>query len=113
MFYQGKRIRKGPITLVYNLGTESEKSNLKLLVSVPKRNFKRAVDRNLLKRRIREAFRLNETPIDVPKNKTLYIGLIYTYRDIREFNDLQKTINLTLRSLNKHLSEQGIGHEKN
>ena len=30
-------------------------------VSVPKRNFKRAVKRNLLKRRTREAFRLNAT----------------------------------------------------
>ena len=31
----------------------------RMMVSVPKRNFKRAVKRNLLKRRIREAWRLN------------------------------------------------------
>ena len=33
----------------------------RILVSVPKRNFKRAVKRNLLKRRIREAYRTNKS----------------------------------------------------
>lgn len=34
----------------------------RILVSVPKRLFKRAVKRNLLKRRIREAYRVNKLP---------------------------------------------------
>src|SRR3989344_7106754 len=33
---------------------------VRVLITVPKRSFKKAVDRNLLKRRIREAFRLNK-----------------------------------------------------
>ena len=42
-------------------------SPARLLISVPKRHFKRAVRRNLLKRRIREAYRRNkpESPVDV------------------------------------------------
>ena len=33
---------------------------LQILISVPKRNFKKAVDRNKIKRFIREAFRINK-----------------------------------------------------
>ncbi|MCK7542325.1 MAG: ribonuclease P protein component [Marinilabiliales bacterium] len=32
-----------------------------MLISVPKRNFKKAVDRNLIRRRIKEAWRKNKT----------------------------------------------------
>ncbi|MBO7511125.1 MAG: ribonuclease P protein component [Bacteroidales bacterium] len=47
--------------------TISAAPKARLLISVPKRHFKRAVRRNLLKRRIREAYRRNkpESPVDV------------------------------------------------
>jgi ribonuclease P protein component len=36
---------------------------VRVLITVPKRHFKRAVDRNLMRRRIREAWRLNKEPL--------------------------------------------------
>ena len=48
-----------------------------MAVSVPKRLFKRAVDRNLLKRRIREAYRLNKSDLyHLLEQKELKLNLV-------------------------------------
>ena len=51
-----------------------------LLVTVPKANFKRAVDRNKIKRRVREGYRLHKA--DLTSNQFLMIAYIYTAREI-------------------------------
>ena len=60
LFTEGKSVSKYPLRLVYKSGTFSEDEKIKMGVSVSKKNFKRAVDRNYFKRILRETYRLNK-----------------------------------------------------
>lgn len=70
---------------------EPEKQNA-IIVSVPKRNFKRAVKRNLLKRRIREAYRLNKELLVPQKGKVAHVLFVYVSKEIMEFSSIEKKV---------------------
>ena len=79
-----------------------------MAVSVPKRIFKRAVDRNLLKRRIREAYRLNKRDMyTLLQEKDLKLNLVVQYRDrrIASFQLIEEALLKGLSSLSENLNK--------
>jgi ribonuclease P protein component len=60
LFTEGKSVSKYPLRLVYKAGSLNESEKIKMGVSVSKKNFKKAVDRNYFKRVLRETYRLNK-----------------------------------------------------
>ena len=56
----------------------------RILVSVPKRYFKRAVKRNLLKRRIRESYRLQKEILPAPVD----IAFLYQAREVLPYDEI-------------------------
>ena len=72
----------------------------RIVVSVPKKCFRRAVKRNLLKRRIREAYRLNKNllPVNAEKGGTDII-FIYRTKDILDFSTIVLSVRNILESL--------------
>lgn len=101
LFKSGKTFVVYPYKVVY-LQTSSNKSSTKILITIPKRNFKKAADRNRLKRRTKEAYRLNKQSLYSYlefKPFSLTIGLIYIGSKEEEYNELCPKIILILNRL--------------
>jgi ribonuclease P protein component len=102
LFETGKSLYLQPIRLIFKQNLSAENSNTKVGFAVPKKNFKRAVDRNLLKRRMREAYRLNK-PILFPDNSehavTMDIMLVYQGQKIEDFTIIKDSIGSLLKKL--------------
>ncbi|OXA79353.1 ribonuclease P protein component [Flavobacterium aquidurense] len=60
LFSEGKSVSKYPLRLVYRQAEANSEEKIKMGVSVSKKYFKRAVDRNYFKRVLRETYRLNK-----------------------------------------------------
>ena len=72
----------------------------RILISVPKRSFKRAVKRNLLKRRMREAYRLQKELLPVPGIDLL---LAYSHAEVAGFATLYAEVTDILNRIREKL----------
>ena len=103
LFKKGKRVHSPVLTVVFlkDNTEENEIAYPQILVSVPKRNFKKAVDRNFIRRQIKEAFRLylkEDVKLDITTYHC-YLALVYKETRIRDFNEIQSALTLLLRKL--------------
>ncbi len=73
-----------------------------VLFSVSKRNFKKAVDRNLIKRRLREVYRKNKAQLLNAANSEkhpVYVGVVYVAKEKIPFEILEKKLILVWQRL--------------
>ncbi len=94
-----------PFKMVYQFlpAQDSDHQGVQVLFTVPKRNFKRAVDRNHIKRLFREAYRNNKHLLSNKNN--LVIGYIYTSSKIEEYIFLEKKLKQSLERLSNEVNQ--------
>ena len=93
-----------PIKVRWMLVSKVDSSIVKCAFSAPKRKFKKAVDRNYIKRIMREAYRTNKINlISQIAKKDLQLNLLLTYigDDVPNFQFIESKIILTLQRLRK------------
>lgn len=94
LFSEGKSVSKYPLRLVYKQ-TETEDNKSKIGVSVSKKYFKKAVDRNYFKRILRETYRLNKHLLMDNLEKPYVFMFFYQTKDRLPYKEINtKTIQL-------------------
>jgi len=95
LFNSGEKINLFPFDFRYLI--DSGNTN-KVLISVSKSKISSSVKRNLIKRRIRESYRLNKLKLE--KNG-FYLAFIYSSSKILPFKDIKDSVILLLKQLNE------------
>lgn len=95
LFTEGKSVSKYPLRLVYKAGSFDESEKIKMGVSVSKKNFKKAVDRNYFKRVLRETYRLNKHLLIDNLDQPYSFMFFYQTKDRLTYDEINtKTIQL-------------------
>ena len=106
LFCYGASILEDPFRAVWSLEENNDDIFVKVLIIVSKKRLKLAVDRNTVKRRIKESYRLNKNKLECCLDKgsqQLHLAIIYQKEEILDYLLLDKKINLLLDRLMKDL----------
>jgi ribonuclease P protein component len=94
LFAEGKSVSKFPLRLVYVPVELENEEKIKFGVSVSKKHFKKAVDRNYYKRLLRECYRLNKALLLENLEKPHAIMFFYQSKDQMSFAEMNEKTKL-------------------
>lgn len=120
LFEKGKSVYAGPLRLTYRTLSAEQLTNsfrgdvpdlispVQLMITVPKKKRRHAVDRVLMRRRIREAFRLQYHPLrhlieEHPDIRTLSIGIVYMDSFNSDMDEIRQSMRRAIEKLMKRL----------
>ncbi len=101
LYKEGSSFLSYPLRFVYIKLESESKDNNQVLITASKKTFKRAVDRNLIKRRIREAYRLHKHSLHDFKDLTFAIN--YIGKQIEDFSKIEEQVIKGFETIKKRI----------
>ncbi|MDA8858015.1 ribonuclease P protein component [Flavobacteriales bacterium] len=106
LFENGKSLSEKPFRIIYSIDYNNEDVFLKALIVVPKKRVRLASDRNVIKRRVKEAYRLQKSELEQylkSNNHQLNLAIIYQKHEILDYKLIEEKIKLILDRLKEEL----------
>ena len=106
MFSNGKSFVVEPIRLVWKVEENTDKEAIKSIIVVPKKKLNLASTRSIVRRRMKDAYRLNKIELEASlnsKNIQLNIAVIYQEEEILPYKVIEEKIKLILGRLSEEI----------
>jgi ribonuclease P protein component len=108
VFESGQSFSVGPIRVLWLCTQQEDGSGVQAAFASSKKVHKQATKRNLLKRRMKEAYRKNKhvlTTFLVEKNMICSLVFLYFYKDILNYEDIEKHLVQSIQQLIKRIEK--------
>lgn len=104
LFVEGKSMNLFPLKLIYLKIPFADDSKLKTGVIAPKKNFKKAVDRNKVKRLLRETYRLNKHLVFNNMEGSFAFMILYLGKEIPDYQFVNEKMKGLLEKFHTKIS---------
>ena len=105
LYRTGQKLNYSSFYVFWDFNKNSNNNPLRLVISIPKKKIKKAVERNYIKRCVKELYRINKVSLSKEIMHPINIIMIYNKTQLIEFHQLQEEFLTLFQIISKEVNE--------